>query len=187
VTNVAVGKTLAGTVIAVVSDASGNVYWKNDLPWNPWTPLGKPFSVCTVDVLRAGYDVTGELIFQAICTLPDETQMVASISPLRTDLPWDYVSPFIYGRIYDCIPGATKAGTGTFASCADELKNNTNITFYLNHQIATSALYSKSGLQRFITILRTVLLRAERCMVFANVFPNAILTIASTVQNNNAA
>lgn len=155
VVHLAAGKALTGEVIVLVAGSDGHVHWKEDRPWSSWTDLGQPFGVGTVGALRAGYDTTGELVFQAISEMPDSTQMVVRIDPRRTDYNWDYVSTCITGRIYDCVPGAGSAGAGTFASCSDQAKNNTNITYYLDHQIEIRSLYA-SQLDEMVSLAGTV-------------------------------
>lgn len=143
VEQLAVGTEPGGTVVLLVCGSDSHVYWKSDETWSAWIDLGQPFGQMTVQALRVGYDRAGEVIFQAIATQSGD-QIVVRIYPRQADDPWDYVSTYIQGEIYDCAPGSGAFGDGAFVSSADNLRQNTNVSFYQDHQILGRTVYDES-------------------------------------------
>jgi hypothetical protein len=145
VTELAVGTEPGGTVVLLVCGSDSHIYWKSDETWSAWIDLGQPFGQMTVQALRVGYDRNGEVIFQAIATQSyPQNQIVVRIYPRQADNPWDYVSTYIQGEIYDCAPGSGAFGDGAFVSSADELRQNTNVSFYQDHQILGRTVYEEA-------------------------------------------
>ncbi len=146
VEQLAVGTEPGGAVVLLVCGEDSHIYWKSDEPWSAWIDLGQPFGDPNMMVLalRAGYDRTGELIFQAIANLSDDESLVVRIYPRQADNPWDYVSTYIQGEIYDCAPGSGAFGDGAFVSSADNLRQNTNVSFYQDHQILGRTVYAEA-------------------------------------------
>lgn len=138
-----IGTEIDGTILVLVCDSDSHIYWKSDEPWSGWTDLGMPFGAMTVKALRTGYGRDGTVIFQAIATLGDQ-DIVVRIYPRQADNPWDYVSNYITGEIYDCAPGSSALGAGAFVSSNDSLKGNTNVSFYQDHQIQGRTVYENS-------------------------------------------
>ncbi|MES2639479.1 MAG: hypothetical protein V4850_08335 [Myxococcota bacterium] len=144
VQHLAVGTEIDGTVVVLACGSDNALYWKTDEPYSAWQNLGQPFGALTVQALRTGYDSTGRLMFQAIVTFPDLTQGVVRVYPRRAESPWDYVSQAIDGMLYDCVPGVAGGAPGTFLTCSDTERNNTNLTFYEEHQVQGRTFYAGS-------------------------------------------
>lgn len=166
VQHLAVGTELDGTVMVLVSGSDNTIWWKTDAPFSAWQSLGQPFGTCTVQALRSGYDDTGRLVLQAIVTFPDRTHGVLRVYPRRAESPWDYVSQFIDGMLYDCVPGVSVGGeVGTFLTCSDAARNATHLTFYQEHQVEGRTYY-KSSLDDILALSGTVN-RSGRTEIFA--------------------
>ncbi|MEM9554030.1 MAG: hypothetical protein AAGC60_07210 [Acidobacteriota bacterium] len=154
ITSFAVATELSGTILLVACGSNGELYWTSDEPWSPWTALGKPFDDWTAHSVRAGAGRLGDAIFQTIAQTPAGDWYVARVFPRQADNPWDYVSRGIQGEIYDCLPGAAALDDGAYVSSADQVLNNTNVTFYQDHQIALRQAYASSTGD--MTVLRGV-------------------------------
>jgi hypothetical protein len=141
VRHAAVGTERLGAVVMLVCGDDGHIYFKTDEPWSSWVDLGPPFGAMSVEGLRAGYGADGELIFQAVASYEGQCTVVR-IYPRDADNPWDYVSTFITGEIYDCAPGASPVGVGAYVSASDQARQNTNITFYRDHQREVGSVYA---------------------------------------------
>lgn len=141
VRHAAVGTERLGAVVMLVCGDDGHIHFKTDEPWSSWVDLGPPFGAMSVEALRAGYGADGELIFQAVVRYGSQWTVVR-IYPRQTDNPWDYVSTFIIGEIYDCAPGASPVGVGSYVSASDQARQNTNITFYRDHQREVGPVYT---------------------------------------------
>ena len=161
VAHFAVGRELGGAIITIVCGSDSHIYWKTDEPWSSWQDLGQPFGSLTVLKLRSGYDANGELLLHALTELEypstENQYSVMRIYPRNTQQPWDYVSQYIEGKIWDFMPGSGLQGAvmidgeqrdfpvaGAYVSISDQVQNDTNVRLFGDHQILMRELYQNT-------------------------------------------
>jgi len=156
----AIGRERTGASVVLACGANSYLYWMSDEAWSSWQLLGKPFGNLDVSKLRAGYDSKGGLVFQALVSLgPDgPSQGVVSVDPRNHEIPWDYVSDWIDGVVWDFLPGTAAQGSiedgttvvelptsGCYLSSHDNSRKDDNVAYFGDHEQRLRTFFSSSS------------------------------------------